>query len=801
MKRVLWICLCSIGLMGGSYLNMYDATGSSFKDIAASLANGKEIRISYATTITGEAQEKNDKWCGDNFHRFKVYIPEGLKRINISVVSAVNTSYYALVTFVHDKNPPSIIDYDQLVKKDDESFYLSNKPALVPIDDMARVYEGGKENIDFYNDFFGMHINEQGGWLYVQLIQATNLMPSDFGHINNPKVYISAEYTPLSDNSKFIEWLKNTKFTEKGEPVDGFSSLIEKQRYCYDYGREEVLTGIADSDITGYEVVYGISLDPTRPKLSLNATRNGNILEYNVSYATKDAAIEGIDVEINQNTTTQAVTRKGILIQDSLENCLQMTDVELGSNEGEILYSDNGYNWYKEIDNNLKNSVHHVAVFIENVFDAKQQGSMKIVAKMNEECGNKIRNEAVMKYSIDNAEKSIKKSIDTILVSSSSSRSSSSSSSMTYGGGNGGSNTNSGSNDESPEAIYCKNRGGHIVDGVCQLPSSSSRSSSSSSSMTYGGGNGGSNTNSGSNDESPEAIYCKNRGGRIVDGVCQLPSSSSQSSNSSSSEGSSSSLTETNIQQQKIEKVVNILAKKELPVQGYFVHYGSGAFDWIYYSSKGRLYKLDGMDENGYFQWISLTNYFTNIEVRNGKIILGEAKITRITREFDSRTLNIIRSIRKQSSYPVNGYFTKYGTDAFDWVYVTGAKLYKLDGMDKNGYFKWLPLTDYFDGIEVQDYAKIKIGENRIEKELRERKEKCENDGGQWKQEEGYWMCIWEENIVISSSTSSSSSSSSFISSSSSMQSFSSSSTSSTVSSNSTVNSSSNDIGAFPNLF
>ena len=165
----------------------------------------------------------------------------------------------------------------------------------------------------------------------------------------------------------------------------------------------------------------------------------------------------------------------------------------------------------------------------------------------------------------------------------------------------------------------------------------------------------------------------------------------------------------------KIEKAVSALAKKEFPVRGYFVHYGSGVFDWIYYSSRGKLYKLDGMDEEGYFQWTSLTNYFTNIEVKNGKIILGEAKITR---EFDSRTLNIIRSIRKQSSYLVNGYFTKYGTDAFDWVYVTGGKLYKLDGMDKNGYFKWLPLTDYFNGIEVQDYTKIKIGESYIKKDI-----------------------------------------------------------------------------------
>ena len=228
-------------------------------------------------------------------------------------------------------------------------------------------------------------------------------------------------------------------------------------------------------------------------------------------------------------------------------------------------------------------------------------------------------------------------------------------------------------------------------------------------------------------------------------------------------------------------------------MRGYFVHYGNGAFDWLYRTSGGGLYKLEGRDENGYFQWTSLKNYFTHTEVRDGKLILGEEKITR---DVDTRTLSVIRAIRSKDSYPINGYFTNYGDGAFDWAYVMGHKIYKLDGMDENGYFKWIPLTDYFDGIEVQNYKTIKIGENRIEKERRERKEKCENDGGQWKQEEGRWMCVWEEDVVISSSSSSSSSSTS--SSSSSVQSSSSSSTSSVASSSSAANNSDQDLGTFP---
>ena len=226
------------------------------------------------------------------------------------------------------------------------------------------------------------------------------------------------------------------------------------------------------------------------------------------------------------------------------------------------------------------------------------------------------------------------------------------------------------------------------------------------------------------------------------------------------------------------------------------MHYGTGAFDWIYYSSSGSLYKLEGMDEQGYFRWTSLTEYFIGTQVRDGELILGE---TKVTRDLDTRVLNTIRAIQSNNSYPIDGYFANYGGDAFDWVYVMGDKIYKLDGMNEDGYFKWIPLTDYFDGVEVQNYTKIKIGENRIETEQREKKEACENIlGGRWVQDGDRWMCIMEE--TDSSSSTSSSSSISFNSSSSSIYSSSSSSTSSISSSSSAANTSGNDTGAFPNL-
>ena len=165
--------------------------------------------------------------------------------------------------------------------------------------------------------------------------------------------------------------------------------------------------------------------------------------------------------------------------------------------------------------------------------------------------------------------------------------------------------------------------------------------------------------------------------------------------------------------QKNVTKIVSILEKKDFVIKGYFIHYGDGPFDWIYYSRKGGLYKLEGMQENGYFQWMVLTKYFHNSKIKNGQLILGKEEITR---NLDTRTLNVIRTICKKESYHINGYFTNYEEGAFDWIYITGKKVYKLDGMDKNGHFKWIDLTKYFDSIEIDNYTTIRIGKNRIEK-------------------------------------------------------------------------------------
>ncbi|WP_201338342.1 MULTISPECIES: hypothetical protein [unclassified Nitratiruptor] len=56
-----------------------------------------------------------------------------------------------------------------------------------------------------------------------------------------------------------------------------------------------------------------------------------------------------------------------------------------------------------------------------------------------------------------------------------------------------------------------------------------------------------------------------------------------------------------------IENIVNQINKKtNYPIDGYFIHYGQGPYDWIY-NPRGSdsVFKLEGLDQNGNFKRIS----------------------------------------------------------------------------------------------------------------------------------------------------------------------------------------------------
>ena len=90
-------------------------------------------------------------------------------------------------------------------------------------------------------------------------------------------------------------------------------------------------------------------------------------------------------------------------------------------------------------------------------------------------------------------------------------------------------------------------------------------------------------------------------------------SSSSSSSHSSSSNSSSSISIETPSSTSSIPSEDQIAAKligKSLPINGYFIHYDSSdPFGWVYIGRESRkIYKLNGMDQEGHFNWTDISN-------------------------------------------------------------------------------------------------------------------------------------------------------------------------------------------------
>ncbi len=77
--------------------------------------------------------------------------------------------------------------------------------------------------------------------------------------------------------------------------------------------------------------------------------------------------------------------------------------------------------------------------------------------------------------------------------------------------------------------------------------------------------------------------------------------------------------------QADIANVVNSIKNHSYKVRGYFANYGNGAYDWLYLSAEGALYKLDGATKNGYLQWMPLSSYLS-ANLINKKIAIGSPK-------------------------------------------------------------------------------------------------------------------------------------------------------------------------------
>jgi len=748
LKKIYFILIVSSSLLFAQYASLHQVnspTGliNQLKQMIDGSGKPKSSYFDLGTSfiVSAEAQVKDQTWCAPSFQSYKIYIPAGLDQVTVGAVAKPNSSYKIYYLFVPDG------DYEGKVL----NFYEGK------MIDAKVIYQK-------YN-------TKVGGWLYLNIVQASNFIYSQFGHVENPRVYLSAHYVFKKDMTEFNNWLKNTKFTSNGDPVDSFSMAYEKSRYCSNFGQNIPIYGNING-VPGSQLVPWLQTDD--PVVNVSADKSsipssGSDISYTISYTVGDKPIDSISLNINSNTT------EAVFLQDQLDECLKFEESEqLSGKDGYFVYSDNGVNWYKNAqDAAIVNNIHYVGYVyedsnpsdgdIERVFNAKDSGKIKIVAKVTDDCTQKssILNKAILKYTREGAEKSVEGSVSIQRTSNSGSSGGGSTggsgggsvgggssgtggtdsgagvSDNSYYGGNDSTSTTTGATTDTKNDAQakqeCEAAGNKWVDGTCLVQSkgtSTHKNSSKSSSSSIASSQGS---------KSQAQQECEAAGNKWVDGTCLLQENSSSSSSSSMS-----------IVQEKIVNVIKKLAKKTYPVQGYFAQYGDGAFDWIYYSRNGRLYKLQGMEQGtGYLQWTPLTSYFSHVRFENGKLIIGSRTVTR---DVGLRVNNVIRTIENKP-FDVAGYFVHYDNGAYDWVLRTKQGLYKLNGLKDGRYFDWKPLGTYFKKIDLKNYTQLIIGDAKVEiasssssqqhsqssssidPYLEKAKNNCQILGGQWDDE------------------------------------------------------------------
>lgn len=128
-----------------------------------------------------------------------------------------------------------------------------------------------------------------------------------------------------------------------------------------------------------------------------------------------------------------------------------------------------------------------------------------------------------------------------------------------------------------------------------------------------------------------------------------------------------------------LEESYAAVADTNRSVNGYFVNYGSGAYDWLYITAGNEaLFKLEGVDEDDHFAWTAIdTALFDSVDVvpASGTIAFGSS----------SGTSEAVQAVAGKTK-SINGYFVNYGKGAYDWLYMTvgSQNLFKLEGIDRS---------------------------------------------------------------------------------------------------------------------
>ena len=198
-------------LHDGQYLSKL-LNNKNFINKQSSLTFSKEY-----TLIQHTKKTKDGKYYHPNgWLRFKYYVPAGTS-VRLVLSTMPNTSMRIDLKYKADKN--NIIDHIDPIPNPvvfdptEDPLYAEDQPTVEHI------------AINTFNQI-AYNLN-QGGWIYVSIVENSAEIQGDHGFIESSTVIVN--YTlEIVDQEKFKNWLFKTSFTRPGgDPVDNIDKIIE----------------------------------------------------------------------------------------------------------------------------------------------------------------------------------------------------------------------------------------------------------------------------------------------------------------------------------------------------------------------------------------------------------------------------------------------------------------------------------------------------------------------------------------------------------------------------------------------
>ncbi|MBN2895265.1 MAG: hypothetical protein JXK05_05165 [Campylobacterales bacterium] len=756
MKKLALIFALLSGLLHASFYSVHQAPQSNGVQGAVNQFNsivqsGSYGYFTHAFTLDKFQSSNEYGLCDQNgYEEVKLYVPGGATSVKILFSTERNTNFKIYSKFEPSSgfNTTQTTLFDNVNYQQPASYhFIANNAGLLL----------------FPETTLNRLVGTTGGWLYLMVINDTPVRPSSY--INNKAMTLNMSYTLFINNhTNYKTWLNRTYIQSNGDPVESAANLYVTSNSCssgprtstyalstsgtlYDgsgsYEPEPELTPQEQCEQQGKYWIASSSTCTTQEVYNCIVTQAGT---WNTG---ENRCVTPAEVACNNVSTTKWYVAGS--------ECLDKTKTVNGQlmdgywNISEFRANSEGWSTQLSVRNLNTNasSVNTTAVKVLNMQQSVQSllrtnavaGTQTWQTKLYES-GGKVYFETIGD-SANRSELNPKINVGSIKVESSPVDRLSElqvTADITY---TAPSSSSSSSQSKSIEQIECEN-GGNVWSAEinqCMYTTTSSRSSSSYSSVAQN------DTQLRAECESLGNYYTWNTALRLCMYSPPAVSSSSRSSSSSSSstsvssaeqeclnrgEGylwnnelrlclqvaqSSSSVSSTISDAQVRSVVVPAVAAKTYDIAGYFIHFGSGSYDWAYVTTSGGIIaKLTGIDQNGFLTWEKLkygdVNLLSGAEFNANftQVTFGELLSVPGT---DSSTAQKLAA----KTFEITGVFVHYDSGAYDWIYtsLSGSVSAKLTGLDEaTGYLTWVWLEgngiDAFSSIELLPGNTIHFG-------------------------------------------------------------------------------------------